>query len=49
VEGFLLDEALRAWLLEDLGHGDLTTTLLVPEGLEEEAVILDLRGLHLHR
>jgi nicotinate-nucleotide pyrophosphorylase (carboxylating) len=35
-----LDEALRAWLLEDLGHGDLTTTLLVPEGLEGEAVIV---------
>jgi nicotinate-nucleotide pyrophosphorylase (carboxylating) len=40
VEGFFLDGALRAWLLEDLGHGDLTTTLLVPEGLEGEAVIL---------
>jgi nicotinate-nucleotide pyrophosphorylase (carboxylating) len=41
VEGFShLDEALRAWLLEDLGHGDLTTTLLVPEGLEGEAVIV---------
>jgi len=41
VEGFShLDEALRAWLLEDLGHGNLTTTLLVPEELEGEAVIV---------
>ena len=41
MEGFShLDEALRAWLLEDLGHGDLTTALLVPEGLEGEAVIV---------
>ncbi|WP_198665486.1 carboxylating nicotinate-nucleotide diphosphorylase [Thermus sediminis] len=41
MEGFPhLDEALRAWLLEDLGHGDLTTALLVPEALRGEAVIL---------
>ena len=41
MEGFAhLDEALRAWLLEDLGPGDLTSSLLVPEALEGEAVVL---------
>ena len=41
MEGFAhLDEALRAWLLEDLGPGDLTSFLLVPEALEGEAVVL---------
>jgi nicotinate-nucleotide pyrophosphorylase (carboxylating) len=35
-----LDEALTAWLLEDLGPGDLTSSLLVPEALEGEAVVL---------
>ncbi|ADW21846.1 MULTISPECIES: carboxylating nicotinate-nucleotide diphosphorylase [Thermus] len=33
-------ETLKAWLLEDLGHGDLTTALTVPEDLMGEAVIL---------
>ncbi|AEG33419.1 MULTISPECIES: carboxylating nicotinate-nucleotide diphosphorylase [Thermus] len=35
-----LEEALRAWLREDLGQGDLTSLLVVPEDLEGEAVIL---------
>lgn len=35
-----LEEALKAWLLEDLGHGDLTSLLVVPEDLWGEAVIL---------
>ncbi|GAB5602331.1 carboxylating nicotinate-nucleotide diphosphorylase [Thermus sp. FJN-A] len=34
------DETLGAWLREDLGHGDLTSLLVVPEDLEGEAVIL---------
>lgn len=38
--GMVPDETLRAWLQEDLGHGDLTSLLTVPEGLEGEAVIL---------
>ena len=29
-----LEEALRAWLREDLGQGDLTSLLVVPEDLE---------------
>lgn len=33
-------ETLKAWLLEDLGHGDLTTLLTVPEDLWGRAVIL---------
>ncbi|RTG94566.1 nicotinate-nucleotide diphosphorylase (carboxylating), partial [Thermus scotoductus] len=33
-------ETLKAWLLEDLGHGDLTTALPVPEDPMGEAVIL---------
>ena len=32
-----LEEALRAWLREDLGQGDLTSLLVVPEDLEGEA------------
>ncbi|GAA6754578.1 carboxylating nicotinate-nucleotide diphosphorylase [Thermus thalpophilus] len=35
-----LDERLRAWLAEDLGHGDLTSGLLVDEALWGEAVIV---------
>ncbi|WP_243030474.1 carboxylating nicotinate-nucleotide diphosphorylase [Thermus altitudinis] len=33
-------ETLRAWLLEDLGHGDLTSALTVPEDLRGQATIL---------
>ncbi|WP_205387541.1 carboxylating nicotinate-nucleotide diphosphorylase [Thermus caldifontis] len=33
-------ETLRAWLLEDLGHRDLTTALTVPEDLTGQAVIV---------
>ncbi|WP_185747703.1 carboxylating nicotinate-nucleotide diphosphorylase [Thermus amyloliquefaciens] len=33
-------DTLKAWLLEDLGHGDLTTRLTVPEDLVGQAVIL---------
>ncbi|MFS8855965.1 carboxylating nicotinate-nucleotide diphosphorylase [Synechococcus sp. H55.7] len=36
----LPEEILRAWLREDLGHGDLTTELTLPPGLKGEAVIL---------
>ena len=39
-----LEEALRAWLREDLGQGDLTSLLVVPEDLEGEAVILAKEG-----
>ena len=39
-----LEEALRAWLREDLGQGDLTSLLVVPEDLECEAVILAKEG-----
>ncbi len=39
VEALFLEDQLKAWLKEDLGHGDLTTDLLVPEGLQGEAVI----------
>ncbi|TBH17288.1 carboxylating nicotinate-nucleotide diphosphorylase [Thermus thermamylovorans] len=39
--GAMVPEAtLRAWLQEDLGHGDLTSQLVVPEGLWGQAVIL---------
>jgi len=34
------EETLRAWLLEDLGHGDLTSQLVVPEDLQGQAEIL---------
>ncbi len=34
------EETLRAWLWEDLGHGDLTSQLVVPEDLWGQAVIL---------
>ncbi|WP_420883009.1 carboxylating nicotinate-nucleotide diphosphorylase [Thermus tengchongensis] len=34
------EETLRAWLWEDLGHGDLTSQLVVPEDLQGQAVIL---------
>ncbi|WP_243091091.1 carboxylating nicotinate-nucleotide diphosphorylase [Thermus neutrinimicus] len=33
-------ETLKAWLQEDLGHGDLTTALTVPENLLGQAVIV---------
>ncbi|MFN3180231.1 MAG: carboxylating nicotinate-nucleotide diphosphorylase [Thermus sp.] len=33
-------ETLRVWLQEDLGHGDLTTALTVPENLLGQAVIV---------
>lgn len=36
----MLEETLRAWLLEDLGHGDLTSQLVVPEDLQGQAEIL---------
>ena len=39
-----LEEALRAWLREDLGQGDLTSLLVVPEDIEGEAVILAKEG-----
>ena len=39
-----LEEALRAWLREDLGQGDLTSLLAVPEDIEGEAVILAKEG-----
>ncbi|WP_096410637.1 carboxylating nicotinate-nucleotide diphosphorylase [Thermus thermophilus] len=39
-----LEEALKAWLQEDLGQGDLTSLLVVPEDLEGEAVILAKEG-----
>ena len=39
-----LEEALRAWLREDLGQGDLTSLLVVPEDIEGEAVILAMEG-----
>jgi len=39
-----LEEALRAWLREDRGQGDLTSLLVVPEDLEGEAVILAKEG-----
>jgi len=39
-----LEEALKAWLREDLGHGDLTSLLVVPEDLWGEAVILAKEG-----
>lgn len=39
VDGLFLDQQLKAWLWEDLGHGDLTTELLVPEGMVGQAVI----------
>ena len=39
-----LEEALRAWLREDLGQGDLTRLLVVPEDIEGEAVILAKEG-----
>ncbi len=38
------DTLLWAWLKEDLGPGDLTSELLVPEGLRGEAVILAKEG-----
>ncbi|WP_018110956.1 carboxylating nicotinate-nucleotide diphosphorylase [Thermus igniterrae] len=34
------EPTLRAWLQEDLGPGDLTSLLTVPEGLQGEALIL---------
>ena len=39
-----LEEALRAWLREELGQGDLTSLLVVPEDIEGEAVILAKEG-----
>ncbi|MFS8808225.1 carboxylating nicotinate-nucleotide diphosphorylase [Synechococcus sp. R6-10] len=39
-EVYLPEETLCTWLWEDLGHGDLTTELTLPPGLEGEAVIL---------
>ena len=39
-----LEEALRAWLREDLGQGDLTSLLVVPEDIEGEALILAKEG-----
>ena len=39
-----LEEALTAWLREDLGQGDLTSLLVVPEDIEGEAVILAKEG-----
>ncbi|TFU26016.1 carboxylating nicotinate-nucleotide diphosphorylase [Thermus tengchongensis] len=40
MEGMVSEETLRAWLWEDLGHGDLTSQLVVPEDLQGQAVIL---------
>nr|WP_038046483.1 carboxylating nicotinate-nucleotide diphosphorylase [Thermus caliditerrae] len=40
MEGMVSEETLRAWLLEDLGHGDLTSQLVVPEDLQGQAEIL---------
>nr|WP_038042430.1 carboxylating nicotinate-nucleotide diphosphorylase [Thermus tengchongensis] len=40
MEGMVSEETLRAWLWEDLGHGDLTSQLVVPEDLWGQAVIL---------
>ena len=37
---YVPEETLRAWLWEDLGHGDLTSELTLPPGVEGEAVIL---------
>ena len=39
-----VEEALGAWLREDLGQGDLTSLLVVPEDIEGEAVILAKEG-----
>ena len=35
-----LREQIRAWLLEDVGHGDLTTQLTVPQDAQGRGVIL---------
>jgi nicotinate-nucleotide pyrophosphorylase (carboxylating) len=37
---YIPEETLCAWLQEDLGHGDLTSELTLPPGVEGEAVIL---------
>jgi nicotinate-nucleotide pyrophosphorylase (carboxylating) len=37
---YIPEETLCAWLWEDLGHGDLTSELTLPPGVEGEAVIL---------
>ncbi len=37
---FALREQVRAWLAEDVGHGDLTTRLLAPPGARATAVVL---------
>ncbi len=37
---FALREQIRAWLAEDIGHGDLTTRLVTPPGARAIAVVL---------